>query len=120
MASTRGLLRLPDPKAKPKKKKIDIPYNRWPVRWRRWVKTFIILAILSCLFIAKDEWVHARLCSGGEQWLHALLFVLHPLLFIAAWILWKSGETGWLAAQMMLTASFMLYQTVYWNFIRAS
>ncbi len=85
-----------------------------------WIATFITLGIFSCLFIAKDEWVHARLCSGGEQWLHALLFVLHPLLFIAAWVLWKSGETGWLAGQMILTAAFMIYQTVYWNYIHAS
>ena len=85
-----------------------------------WIAIFIILGIFSCLFIAKDEWVHARLCTGGEQWLHALLFVLHPLVFIAAWMLWQSGETGWLAGQMILTAGFMTYQTVYWNFIRAS
>ena len=46
MASIPGPLRLPDPKAKSKKKKIDIPYNRWPNRVRRYVKTFITLAIL--------------------------------------------------------------------------
>ena len=46
MASLPGPLRLPDPKAKPKKKKIDIPYNRWPNRVRRYVKTVITLTII--------------------------------------------------------------------------
>lgn len=54
MASIPGPLRLPDPKAKPKRKKIDIPYNRWPNRIRRTIKTVItiaiVVAILSVLF----------------------------------------------------------------------
>ena len=46
MATIPGPLRLPDPKAKPKKKKIDIPYNRWSNRWRRAVKSFITIFII--------------------------------------------------------------------------
>ncbi len=46
MTSVPGPLRLPDPKAKPKKKKIDIPYNRWQNRAKRYTKTIIILAII--------------------------------------------------------------------------
>jgi cell division protease FtsH len=44
MASISGPLRLPDPKAK--KKKIDIPYNRWPNRLRRAIKSFIVITIV--------------------------------------------------------------------------
>ena len=80
-----------------------------------WTGIFLALAAFSCLFIAKDEWVHARLSSGGEQWLHALLFILHPLLFFAGWNLWRAGETGWLIAQSLLVAGFLVYQAVYWN-----
>ena len=32
----------------------------------------------STLFVTKDEAVHARLCSAGEHWLHAILFVAAP------------------------------------------
>ncbi len=46
MASVSGPLRLPDPKAKSKKKKIDIPYNRWPNRIRRAIKSFITIFIV--------------------------------------------------------------------------
>src|SRR4051812_22485242 len=37
---------------------------------------YIGLGIFSLLFVTKDEPVHARLCSAGEHWLHAVLFLL--------------------------------------------
>jgi hypothetical protein len=46
------------------------------------------LAAVSCLFITKDEFVHARRCSPGEHWLHALLFVAHPLTLVSVGLLW--------------------------------
>ena len=46
------------------------------------------LAVFSCLLITKDEFVHQRLCSGGEQWLHAVLFLLHPVVLITTALLW--------------------------------
>jgi hypothetical protein len=82
-----------------------------------WTGVFLAFAIVSCAFVTKDEWVHTHLCGPGEQWLHALLFLLHPLLFYAAWTLWKAGETGWLLGQTLLAAAFMAYQAVYWNMI---
>lgn len=84
-----------------------------------WTGVFVAGAVFSSLFVTKDEWVHARLCGGGEGWLHALLFMLHPLMFCALFALWKAGETGWLAAQAALTAAFLLWQAVYWNLLRA-
>lgn len=85
-----------------------------------WIGLFWGMAVVSSLFVTKDEWVHARLCLPAEQWLHAVLFLLHPVAFFAAWVLWKAGETPWLAAQCLLVAGSMIYQTVYWNFWRGS
>jgi hypothetical protein len=53
---------------------------------------YMTLAAFSCLFITKDEWIHARHCTGGEMWLHAFL-----------------------AGQTLLTALFLGYQLFYWN-----
>lgn len=80
-----------------------------------WVATFLALAVLSCLFVTKDEWVHARLCVPGEQWLHAVLFLLHPVLFTMIFLLWRAGETGWIGLQAILAAAFLAWQTIYWN-----
>jgi hypothetical protein len=80
-----------------------------------WMAAFIATAAVSCLFITKDEWVHARYCVPGEQWLHAVLFVLHPVLFLAMFLLWMTDETGWLLVQALLVSGFFLWQTLYWN-----
>ncbi len=80
-----------------------------------WTGVFLALAIFSCLFVTKDEWIHARHCEPVEQWLHALLFVLHPVLFLAIYLLWRAGETGWLLAQAALVSGFFLWQLLYWN-----
>ena len=42
------------------------------------------LAVFSCLFVTKAEWLHARLCGPGEQWIHSLLFLLQPAALISA------------------------------------
>src|SRR5215211_458148 len=41
------------------------------------IAIFIALGLVSCLFVTKDEWIHTRMCDGGENWLHAVLFILH-------------------------------------------
>jgi 2-polyprenyl-6-hydroxyphenyl methylase/3-demethylubiquinone-9 3-methyltransferase len=56
------------------------------------VRLYAALAAGSCLLITKDEWVHQRLCSGFEQWLHAVLFILHPVVLMATALLWLSGS----------------------------
>jgi hypothetical protein len=77
---------------------------------------YVALALLSCLFVTKDEPVHARLCGPGEQWLHALLFVLHPVVFLCYALLWRDGGYRWvMVAQLLLTAGFGVYQVVYWS-----
>lgn len=74
------------------------------------------LAIFSTLFVTKDEPVHARLCGGGEQWLHAVLFVLHPIVLAVLGVAWWTGaHPSLIAAQLGLVLGFGAYQAVYWN-----
>jgi hypothetical protein len=80
----------------------------------------------ACLFVTKDEWAHARHCSGGESWLHACLFLLHPVILALAG-LWAFGPPSafgprghaafgtFLAVQTGLTAAFGIWQIAYWN-----
>lgn len=80
-----------------------------------WTVLFLVAAAFSCVFVSKDEWVHARLCGPAEQWLHALLFLLHPVVFLMAFLLWRDGHTLWLTVQTVLIAAFLVWQTFYWN-----
>jgi hypothetical protein len=112
----------------------------WSVVWFApptggFITLYVGLSLFSCLFVTKDEWVHREFCPAGEQWLHALLFVLHPLLLLSAGLLWpalhpENGAApvfGWIryegfegtfvAVDIVLTMLFGLYQLVYWNFI---
>jgi len=100
----------------------------------RAIAVYAGLAALSCLFITKDEPVHARACTAGEHWIHALLFVVHPAGLAVVALLWPAVHAhgdgallpSWLAPtapmgrlvgiELALTASFFVYQTVYWNF----
>lgn len=91
---------------------------------------FASAALFSCLFVTKDEWIHARHCTGGEMWLHAALFMMHPVLlgiagahlYLASSSAQSAGpDTGsdffasFLAAQTAVTALFLGYQLLYWN-----
>jgi hypothetical protein len=74
------------------------------------------LASFSCLFITKDEFVHSRVCDAQESWLHAVLFVLHPIVFLAFGVIWWSGQHLWLIrAQLVATMAFAGYQLLYWS-----
>ncbi len=99
------------------------------------LKVYIGLAIFSCIFVTKDEFVHKDCCPASEQWLHALLFLNHPIVLTSAGLLWPiiQGATSpsWLqslipysdALRLMLLwqnaciAVFLTYQIIYWNFI---
>lgn len=93
-----------------------------------------VLAAVSSLVITKDEWVHQRECKAIEHWLHSLLFVIHPIVLLAAglsWyliytpqsMLWREAifvspaflktalNVQWAALFMAVT-----YQITYWNF----
>lgn len=76
------------------------------------------LACFSCLFITKDEFVHAKVCDPHEGWLHAVLFVLHPVVFFAFGAIWWSGAYSFvLRGELVLTLAFLTYQLVYWSLI---
>jgi hypothetical protein len=77
---------------------------------------YIGLAAFSCLLVTKDEFVHARVCGALESWLHAILFVLHPIVFLAFGFIWWSRLDGWVVrAQLAATLMFCVYQLLYWN-----
>jgi hypothetical protein len=81
--------------------------NAWP---------YAGLAALSTLLVTKDEWVHARLCSPQEHWIHAVLFGLHPVVLIAAGVLWWNGQLRRvLVAELVTLTAFGTFQLAYWN-----
>ncbi len=77
---------------------------------------FIALAGLSCVIISKDEWIHKKYSDGAENWLHSLLFIIHPLSLFVLYQLWMIGNIGPIILQSIVIFLFMSYQIVYWNF----
>jgi len=79
---------------------------------------YFILAVFSCLFVTKDEFVHAEHCDPGEQWLHSLLFVLHPIGLASAGWAWHVGASqSFFRGQTYLLVAFMAYQIIYWSYV---
>lgn len=96
---------------------------------------YIGLAGFSTFFITKDEFVHKERCPAAEMWLHAILFVLHPMALIAAGFIWpvvQGAEVApWIArwldnaprlhmflwGQFAAMSLFCLYQIIYWNLV---
>ncbi len=77
------------------------------------------LSCLSCIFVTMDEFVHTGLCSKGENWLHALLFILHPICLYSVYRFWINAEFQKpLLIQTLVIFSFMTYQFVFWNFFK--
>ncbi|MCP5491886.1 MAG: hypothetical protein H7A40_02435 [Chlamydiales bacterium] len=99
------------------------------------LKVYVGLSLFSCIFVTKDEFVHKHHCPASEQWLHALLFINHPILLTAAGLIWAVSSNIelplWLAAmsntssqlifflktQVIAVSIFGIYQVVYWNFL---
>lgn len=78
---------------------------------------FIILSVFSCLVITKDEFIHTRECRTFENWLHSLLFIFHPMIFLCTGILWKYHPGNeFINYQAMLVGIFMIYQIMRWSF----
>lgn len=99
------------------------------------LKIYIGLAIFSCIFVTKDEFVHKECCPASEQWLHALLFLNHPVVLASAGLIWftldRAEAPAWLSGlvpyaqtldtflwvQSGMITLFFLYQLVYWNLL---
>ena len=106
---------------------IFVPYS-WAM-----AKVYLGLALVSCLMVTKDEFIHKHHCPPLEHWLHAILFLNHPILLASAGLLWSASGDGpawlleavsdpslfrpFLTIQAGLAALFMLYQAIYWNFV---
>ncbi|MEQ1724180.1 MAG: hypothetical protein ABL930_13485, partial [Pseudobdellovibrio sp.] len=77
---------------------------------------YIGLCAFSSLLITKDEFIHTEKCEARENWLHALLFVIHPVAFLSAGVLWyQSYNIQFFYIQAALVFLFMIYQIIYWN-----
>jgi hypothetical protein len=76
---------------------------------------FAVFALVSCLVVTKDEWIHARVCTPGEHWLHALLFVLHPIALAGLGVLWWLHHRTPVAVALALTLGFGAYQLIAWS-----
>lgn len=80
------------------------------------IRVYIGLCIVSCLMITKDEFVHKDLCDARESWLHAVLFVIHPICFLSAGLIWRDGlSPTFLSMQPLIISMFMMYQIIYWS-----
>jgi cell division protease FtsH len=93
---------LPDPKAKKSaKKKIDIPYNRWPNRLRRavksFIKIFILVSILTTIYLLAtidDVSLGVFLTTAATilQLGLTLIFVIFQLVLTYGLLLWFLGR----------------------------
>ena len=79
---------------------------------------FVALCIFSSLLITKDEFVHTEECEGRENWLHAVLFIFHPVALFGLWMAWQNSLNTIIIMQAIIIFLFMLYQIIYWNFMQ--
>lgn len=79
---------------------------------------YLVLSIFSCLFITKDEFIHSEVCGKLESWIHSLLFILHPLIFLCAGLIWKNDPSDlFLTILPVLTGLFLIYQIMRWSIL---
>jgi len=96
---------------------------------------YCALAAFSSLLVTKDEFVHKEHCPASENWLHAVLFTLHPITLTTAGFIWPVAGgvsvTPWisnwldnplmlktfLSVQLTLLTLFFFYQIIFWNFV---
>ncbi len=75
----------------------------------------LILGGLSCLITTKDEWVHKDLSTGFENWLHAMLFLIHPVvagLYFLLWMQSAPGSATLFHISLVMTVLFFIYQCI--------
>jgi hypothetical protein len=89
---------------------------------------YVGLALFSCLFITKDEFIHHEESTAAEQWLHSVLFVLHPVTLLSLSLYWFESITSnillegghqlfqsFIKGQSIITVIFLTYQILYWS-----
>jgi hypothetical protein len=86
---------------------------------------FIILSIFSTLIITKDEFVHNLECGQAEQWLHSILFVIHPITLMILGLTWTNSLAlsienikvfnFFIKGQIIFICLFMSFQILYWS-----
>lgn len=77
---------------------------------------YIGLSAFSCVLVTKDEFVHTEKCEAKENWLHAFLFILHPITFLAAGLIWwQNLNATFIQLQPLVIFAFMAYQIIYWS-----
>lgn len=99
------------------------------------LKIYLVLAVLSCLMVTKDEFIHKHFCPASENWLHALLFTLHPITLTMVGLIWAflggADLPSWIAVlfdnkialktflylQTFAMTAFLFYQIIFWKFI---
>lgn len=92
---------------------ISMPAFLTPTKTR--LALFVLGALISSVGITKDNWIHERECSPGEQWIHSLLFVLHPLVLATLAWLWLEQKNPELRGACFLGAlAGVTYQFTYW------
>lgn len=80
------------------------------------IGVYIFFAASSAIITTKDEWIHARFCTGGEQWCHSILFLLHGAILVALGILWTIDPSSSVLRLLPLPVGLWgIYQFFYWN-----
>ncbi|WII72177.1 hypothetical protein QJS83_17075 [Bdellovibrio sp. 22V] len=79
-------------------------------------KIYYVIAALSCILVTKDEWVHRKYCKAEEMWLHAVLFMMHPLILFFAMGVWEDGRALFLGLSGGIFI-FLIYQLIYWGLL---
>lgn len=81
------------------------------------LQTYIVIAILSSLIIVKDEWIHKKVCEGSENFIHALLFLIHSPILVFNGILWANNHQLFIARAVYVIGLFLvlIYQIAYWG-----
>ncbi len=79
---------------------------------------------LSCISIVKNEFFYPKDIERVERIVHALLYVLHPLILYCFYASWKMGffvsdMTYWMLqlCYLILGVKTVTYHIVYWNYI---
>ena len=81
---------------------------------------YLVLAVISCVMVTKDEFVHHAHCCQKEQWLHALLFIIHPVSLWVYYQFWLHDMVDSLRFIFVSLCLFSLYQYFYWNIFNSN